>query len=134
MRLSIFALIIGAFVVLGQVTGQENAATPEENKENAQSEFPFWMKVKLEKSQNIFASLAQGDFSSIVEDAESLKVLNSLEGFVRRKNPDYRAQLQTFEFAIDEIQMQARKKNIEGVALGFQQLTLSCVNCHKQLR
>ncbi|MDC0936224.1 hypothetical protein OAS39_08040 [Pirellulales bacterium] len=134
MRVAVFALVVGAFVAFGDVTGHENVPHTEENDQNAQSKFPFWMKVKLEKSQDIFASLAQGDFPSIIEDAESLKSLNSLEGFVRRKSRGYRAQLRTFEFAVDEIQKQAKQENIEGVALGFQQLTLSCVNCHKQFR
>jgi hypothetical protein len=60
--------------------------------------------------------------------------LNDLERFVRRGAPGYRTQLRSFEFAIAEIQQQAKRENIEGVTMGFHQLTLSCVNCHKQLR
>lgn len=34
----------------------------------------------------------------------------------------------------DEIVRQAKKDNVDGTALAFTQLTISCVNCHKHLR
>lgn len=96
--------------------------------------FSFWMDAKLSESQSIFAALAQGDFEEVSESVDVLKTVNKLEGFVRRKSPEYRTQLRAFEFAIDEMKTQAKKENLEGVVLGFHQMTLSCVNCHKQLR
>ena len=134
MRIAGIALICAAAALMGSVTGQENASSTPEQDQKTQSKFPFWMEVKLEKSQDIFEALAQGDFPTIIDNAESLKSLNSLEGFVRRSNVDYRRHLQSFEFAVKEIQKQAEKENIEAVALGFQQLTLSCVKCHQHLR
>lgn len=97
-------------------------------------EFSFWMTAKLKESQEIFAALTEADFQTIAESASTLKTLNKVEGFVRKRDPAYRIQLRSFEFAVDEIQAQANKENIEGVVLGFNQLTLSCVHCHKQLR
>jgi len=92
------------------------------------------MNVKLQTSQKIFAALTEADYETILESTNTLKMLSTLEGFVRRRDPRYHTQLRTFEFAVEEIQRQAKKENIEGVVLGFNQLTLSCVNCHKQLR
>lgn len=137
-------------VLLSQVAGQEkpNAKTtpveatqadtkpsdtkPAEGKEA--DKFDFWMNVKLVESQRLFAALAQADFPAISESSRRLKTVSGLEGFVRRRTPGYLTQLKTFEFSVDEILLHAGKENIEGVTLGFQQLTLSCVNCHKQLR
>jgi hypothetical protein len=65
---------------------------------------------------------------------DKLQTLGKLEGFVRRPTAGYRTHLRAFEFVVDEIPQQARRKNVEGVALGFNQLTLGCVNCHRQLR
>jgi hypothetical protein len=96
--------------------------------------FNSWMQEKLENSQAIFAAMAVADFEMIEESSERLSTVGSLEGFVRKGYPGYRTQLSTFQFAVNDIREQAAKKNIEGVALGFHQLTLSCVNCHKQLR
>ena len=92
------------------------------------------MDVKVAESQKVFAALAQADFEAISKSAEKLNTLSVLEGFVRRATLGYRTQLRSFEFAVTEIQRQAKRKNIEGVALGFNQLTLTCVNCHRQLR
>ena len=133
MRVSI--AVIGLILVVGFsfAGGQEKPASPPAQA-GTERQFDFWMDVKLQASQNIFAALAEADFSSIVASAEGLKTLTSVEGFVRRKNPKYSTQLRTFEFAVAEIRSQAIKENIEGVVLGFHQLTLSCVNCHKQLR
>jgi hypothetical protein len=100
----------------------------------ARKKFSRWMDVKVEESQKVFASLARADFKSIAASTEKLKTLSALERFVRRGVPGYRTQLRSFEFAVAEIQQQAKRENIEGVTMGFNQLTLSCVNCHKQLR
>jgi cytochrome c556 len=94
----------------------------------------FWMKQKLSYSQSIFAALAAGDFDSLSDSAEKLITLNKVEEFVKHRNLKYKAQLEIFQFATEELARQAEKKNVEGAALAFHQLTLSCVNCHKLLR
>ena len=129
-----YLLVIATFAVWS-VAGRAGEKAPEEHNPPAQLKpFHFWMEVKLKESQSIFASLAAADFEAVVESAESLKTLNTMEAFVRRREPGYRTQLNAFLFAVDEIQKQAEEENIEGVALGFHQLTISCVHCHKQLR
>jgi hypothetical protein len=92
------------------------------------------MTVKLKKSQQIFAALTEADYQTIAGSASTLKTLSKVEGCFRKRNLAYRTQLRNFEFAVKEIQKQSKKENIEGAVLGFNQLTLSCVNCHKQLR
>ena len=99
-----------------------------------QKPISFWMEKKLEHSQAILRGLAMGDFEDVKYNASRLKVLNRVEGFVRRKNPNYRAHLNTFSRVSAEIERQAVKQNIEGATLAFNQLTVSCVDCHKSLR
>ena len=94
----------------------------------------FWMKKKLEFSQNILAGIANADFDKIVTSAEAMRNLSKIEGFIRSRTPGYRTQLQIFEESAEEIIRQGKKDNVEGAALAFTQLTISCVNCHKQLR
>jgi cytochrome c556 len=136
MRIAILgAAMLCLLAIFSQVVGQEKPTAEDTSKVAHKSEkFDFWMKVKLVESQKLFAALAQADFTSIAESGQTLKTVSALEGFVRRKAPGYSIQLKLFEFSVDEILQQAAKENIEGVALGFQQLTLSCVNCHKQIR
>jgi hypothetical protein len=102
--------------------------------EQGRPEASFWMKQKLQLSQNILAGLTSGDFEMIKASAESLSVLNHVEGFVRRRNPGYQAQVTLFQFANDELIRAAHKQNLERATLAYTQMTISCVNCHKQLR
>ena len=130
MRIS---LLLGTRVLAalwGQARGQQDGPAAEVE----QRRFNIWMQVKLKESQEIFAAVAVADYDTICESVDELRLLNTVEGFVRNRNPEYRAQLRAFEYAIDEVRRHAVKENIEGVTLGFHQLTLSCVNCHKQLR
>ena len=94
-----------------------------------------WMKKKLDYSKDILEGITTENFESVQRAATAMQRLSELEGFVRRKDTKaYRTQLAAFEFANEELLRQADKRNIDGATLAFTQLTLSCVNCHKQLR
>ena len=109
-------------------------APPASESESADKPTSFWMEKKLEHSHAILRALAMGDFEDVRYNASRLKLLNRVEGFVRRKNPEYRVHLNTFSRVSAEIERQAEKKNIEGATLAFNQLTVSCVDCHKSMR
>ncbi|MEZ6089347.1 MAG: hypothetical protein R3C05_15215 [Pirellulaceae bacterium] len=94
----------------------------------------YWMEKKLDYSQAVLRGLASSDFESIRKNALQLQLLNKVEGFIRRRNADYRHHVQTFERITGELARQAERKNIEGVTLAFNQLTISCVHCHESLR
>lgn len=94
----------------------------------------FWMKTKLNASKSILEALTQGDFEKLEIEAEQMRLVGKLEGFVRSKNPDYKTQLHTFELANQELVRQSKRRNIEGATLAFNQLTTSCVACHVMLR
>lgn len=102
--------------------------------EQDDSSMSVWMEKKLEHSQAILRGLAVADFQAVSHNAQRLKLLNRVEGFVRRRNPEYRMHLHTFSRVVSEIERQAVKENIEGATLAFNQLTVSCVECHKSLR
>ena len=94
----------------------------------------FWMEKKLEYSQEILRGLATGDLDDVAEKAEQMRLLSKVEGWIRNRKPGYKAQFQAFEFANAEILRNARGDNLDGATLAFQQLTISCVSCHKILR
>jgi len=99
-----------------------------------ESEPSIWMKKKMDYSKSILEGLASGDFDKIAENAQAMQGLSQVEWFIRRQTPAYRTQLEIFLDANKEIIKQAKQDNLEGSALAFTQLTISCVNCHKQLR
>jgi hypothetical protein len=126
---SLCALVIGGICFLALTA----PALAQEAKP-ASDEASVWMRKKLEYSQNILAGIATADFDKIATNAESMRTLGKIEGFVRSRTPGYRKQLEMFDDANAEILRQAKRDNVEGAALAFTQLTISCVNCHKQLR
>ena len=94
----------------------------------------FWMEKKLEYTQEILRGLAVGDLQTVQERAEQMRLVSRIEGWVRNRKPGYREQFQAFEFANAEILRNAKANNLDGATIGFQQLTISCVSCHKILR
>jgi hypothetical protein len=127
---SLCALVIGGICILALTA----PALAQEAKPATSDEASVWMRKKLEYSQNILAGIATADFDKIATNAESMRTLGKIEAFVRSRTPGYRKQLEMFDDANEEILRQAKRDNVEGAALAFTQLTISCVNCHKQLR
>ena len=94
----------------------------------------FWMKKKLEYSEKILAALAKEDFETIGNTAHSMNALSQMEKWARSGLPDYRDQLHIFQNSNKQLIRMAEKSNLDGAALAYVQMTLSCVNCHKVMR
>jgi len=128
-------VLLSAVVCFGEFGFCNPLAHGQEPKKPSDDDQPsVWMRKKLDYSQNILAGIATADFDKIAKNAESMRTLGKIEAFVRSRTPGYRTQLQIFDESNAEILRQANRDNIEGAALAFTQLTISCVNCHKQLR
>ncbi|MDG2222650.1 MAG: hypothetical protein P8L85_14825 [Rubripirellula sp.] len=132
-------LCVGSLLIANpQVRETANTATPPTTVKDEASDkdkpVSFWMEKKLEYSQTLLRGLATGDFEAIEKSGRQLSTLNRVEGFVRNRNNNYRSHLNTFQQVCDEIVRQAKKENLEGSTLAFNQLTVSCVNCHRSLR
>jgi hypothetical protein len=132
--LAVVALVIAGWSAWAEQASQPKppSTKPAEKPDDAKN---FWMKKKLEYTEHVLEGLATADFDSISKSATAMNRITQIENFTRRTNVEaYRTQLRAFRFANEELIRQADKQNIDGVALAFTQLTLSCVNCHKVLR
>ena len=125
-----------AFLMLGLMIASPLDAADEssDSEPSAAKSTSFWMEKKLEYSSAILKGLATVDYGSVQQNAEKMRLLSKVEGFVRSRNPEYRVQLRLFERISREIGRQAEQENLEGMTLAFNQLTVSCVSCHKLLR
>jgi hypothetical protein len=133
--LLLLAALAACALARGSGSAVSAAAQEISGQELAKQEPSFWMKKKLDFSQNILAGIATADFEKVEQNARAMRSLNQIEKFVRGRGTNgYRTQLQVFEFANDELVRFAGEKNVDGAGLAFTQLTLSCVNCHKQMR
>lgn len=93
-----------------------------------------WMKKKLELSQNILAGLTEEDYKKIGLNAGAMNFIGYLEKWDRRDSHEYKQQLGYFTFANRELIRQSKEKNLDGATLAYNQLVLSCVQCHKIVR
>lgn len=110
---------------------KENETTNEVESVNQRS---FWMEQKLRLSKGVLEGLANGDFEAIGKNAEIMHGLNRVETFVRRRTEGYRDQLRQFNIANKALLRASQTENLDGATLAFNQLTISCVNCHKHMR
>ncbi len=94
----------------------------------------FWMEKKLEYARDMLGALAAGEFDEIESQADRMRLVGKIEGFVRGRSPSYASHLQSFDLATGELKRQAHAKSIEGAMLAFNQLTTSCVTCHQTVR
>lgn len=123
-------IVLALFVAVACLGSTALAA----DKEPENTDPSFWMQKKLEYTQNILAGIAKEDYDEINKNAMAMGGLNRIESFVRGRTPGYRTQLRVFQFANDELIRQANKENLEGATMAFTQMTISCVNCHKELK
>lgn len=119
-------VVLGCGLVYGILADDEAA--------KKKSDPSFWMKEKLVFSERILEGLSTGDLDLINKNATAMKGLNRIEAFVRREPIAYRTQLQVFQFSVEELIRTSQENNLDGAALAFTQMTISCVNCHKHLR
>lgn len=123
--LTILLLLVAQPLLAQQQAKQEKVEKPEPS---------VGMKIKLDLSKDLLAALAQGDFEAIAKNSEAMQGLNIVEYFVRGNKPAYRAHLRVFQLANKDLTEHAKAKNLDGATLAFTQMTISCVNCHKEVR
>lgn len=135
LMLSLLLLLAATGPVVAQEPATEQAPDqPAESSDPNAKPLSFWMNAKLEYSTAILRGMAMADFEAVKSNAEKMRLLNKVEGFVRRRNPDYSQQVDNFEQVTKDLVRQAELGNVDGIALEFSQLTLSCVRCHQVLR
>jgi hypothetical protein len=125
MKTVLLTLAVPLLMVLTLPLRAEDRPSPEAS---------LFMRQKLQASQAVLAGLASGDYEAIGRNAQAMNVVEQLEKWLRANTPGYRTQLRLFEFADRELIRAAREKNIDAATLAYNQLTISCVNCHKIIR
>lgn len=115
-------------------TAGKGHSTQNQSVETTEQTEDFWMRQKLEYSKAILQSLTSGEFDKLATEAEKMRRLSKIEGFVRRRNQAYREQLEAFNRANGALVLAAEKADATGSLRAFHQLTSSCVACHQLLR
>lgn len=92
------------------------------------------MKKKLALAQKILDGLAMEDFDKIKTGADDLVTVRQQAAFMLNKTAKYEMHANEFLTHLETIQKAAKKKNVEAAALGYVEMTLTCVRCHQYVR
>lgn len=99
-----------------------------------QDKVAVFMQAKLKHSQLVLKGLAMEDFDLIAKNSQAMSLLCEDEIWMVLQTPEYRERSTEFRRSVDTVTEAARKKNLEAAALGYVDVTLKCVNCHKFVR
>jgi hypothetical protein len=92
------------------------------------------MEAKLKNAKQVLEGLALGDFDKIARSGEELIQLSRAEEWHVVKTPRYELHSNEFRRAAETIVQKAKAKNLDGAALGYVEMTMSCVRCHQYVR
>jgi hypothetical protein len=93
------------------------------------------MAAKLKFSQSILEGIALNDFKLIEKNTEELfRVAQVAEFLNYRKGREYELQMLLFKRSIDTITTKSKDKNLDGVMLGYTDMTMTCLKCHQYVR
>jgi hypothetical protein len=118
-------LALGLFS-LPAVAGDDDNAPPDK--------LSKYMRIKLVHSQKILEALALEDYEQLAKHAQDLKLLSQESNWNVLETEQYVQHSNDFRRRADAVMNAAKKKNLDGAALAYVELTLNCVQCHKYVR
>jgi hypothetical protein len=92
------------------------------------------MRKKLAHSQKVLEGIALNNFDEIGRSAEELILISKAVEWKVINSPQYEVHSNGFRRAAETLIEKAKDKNLDGAALAYVDLTLSCVKCHKYVR
>ena len=93
-----------------------------------------FMHKKLAASQSVLEGLVTEDFDLIAEGAKQLNITATAAEFMVSKDPDYIEHANDFRRIVNKLAVAAKEKRIDGATLGYMDMTMNCVECHKHVR
>ena len=118
----LIAAVCGAFF-LAKSAGQEPKSTTRE-----------FMRAKLVHSQTLLEALATEDLPKLAKNAQDISLLTLAESWQVLQTAEYAQHSLEFRRTANALNDAAKKKNIDGAALAYVDMTMKCVNCHKYVR
>ncbi len=92
------------------------------------------MRQKLESAHGILDALALEDFGKIEHHAKLLVDVSRATTWQKATDPDFMHYAKNFQASADFLAEQARKKNLEGVSMGYIRVVMDCLQCHTFVR
>jgi hypothetical protein len=93
-----------------------------------------FMRTKLAASQKVLEGLAVEDFDLITKGAGELIVVAGAAEFMVSDDAAYVEHADDFRRILRKLAVAAKEKRLDGATLAYVDMTMSCVECHKQVR
>jgi hypothetical protein len=117
-----------AFLAL---TGALSPVTSRATQENRLKKL---MVDKLRNAQRLLEGIVLRDFRKITTSAEELIQISKTAEWHALRTPRFEMHSNEFRRAAEVVLQKAKDKNLDGVALSYVEMTLSCVRCHEHVR
>jgi hypothetical protein len=93
-----------------------------------------FMRAKLEHSQKVLEGLTTEDLTMVAKNSQAMSLLSQAANWQVLQTPEYLQRSQAFHRTADRLTEAAQKKNLDGAALAYVELTMQCIDCHKYVR
>jgi len=132
------ALIRSSAIVasLALLTGWLASGSPRTSAADEPKKTPvqLFMEAKLTDSQDILEGLVTEDFDLIQKGAEHLQAMSKATEWHVIQGPVFAQHSNEFRRTAEKLAAVAKQKNIDGAALTYMHLTMTCIDCHKFVR
>ena len=92
------------------------------------------MQKKLSHAQKLLEGIALGNFEVIGLQAGDLMNVSKRAEFKVFKTAEYELYSNDFRRSLEDIRKGVKQKNLDAATLGYVDMTISCVRCHKHVR
>jgi hypothetical protein len=99
-----------------------------------QTPVQVFMQAKLKDNSKILEGLMTNQFAQIASAADHLSLMSTATQWHVIQGPIYKQHSEEFRRSVDELKKAANKKNLDGAALAYMHMTMTCINCHKFVR
>jgi cytochrome c556 len=110
------------------------SAAGQEKKEDRDEVLAKMMQKKLKSAHTVLDGVVTADFKKVANGGEELIRLAKSETWQLIRSPHYETHSANFIRATEKLVKKAQEKNMDGTALAYVEVTLSCVRCHEYVR
>lgn len=92
------------------------------------------MQRKLDYSKSLLEGLATEDLEEVARNAQALSLLSTESAWNVMVTDEYLRQSNAFRRSLEAVREGAKEGNVDRAALGYVEMTIRCVECHKYVR
>ena len=93
-----------------------------------------FMRMKLNASNRILEGLVIDDLKLVVNGSEALLKMSAAEKWRASNDMMYLQHSRDFRQSVETLRNKAKKQSLDGAALAWVDVTMSCIQCHEWVR